>query len=226
MSPSRAGYGFIGLIILIFILITIFALSGSSPTTMLQLVVRLSALYGFVLIAIAAIMTPFLLKVGKTFGRPFVRVHHTFATLGIILLTLHPLSYAILVMTPAVFIPSFQSWIDFWTNGGRVGLIFLYIAVLGSLLRTRWTQWRYAHALMYLVLLVAIVHANLIGSDFVNPGIRWIYNVIFAAVMAAFILNVGRKWRSIKLDPAQSAGRIPPGQDLPATWWGIVNQNK
>jgi DMSO/TMAO reductase YedYZ heme-binding membrane subunit len=72
----------------------------------------------------------------------------------------------------------------------------LYISVLGGLLRTRWKQWRYLHGLMYGVLILAIVHANLIGTDFTNSGIQWMYNLIFAAVVVAFVLNIRKKWQS------------------------------
>jgi DMSO/TMAO reductase YedYZ heme-binding membrane subunit len=100
------------------------------------------------------------------------------------------------VKTPVVFIPTFQIWIDFWANGGRIAFILLYIAVIEGLLRTQWKPWRYPHGLMYAVLLLAIIHANLIGTDFVHSGIRWCYNIVFAAVVAAFILNLRRKWQS------------------------------
>ncbi|MDD1679243.1 MAG: hypothetical protein LUO93_08710 [Methanomicrobiales archaeon] len=196
MPISRAGYGLVGLIVLLFILVTAIVLSDPSIyDSPLGWVVRLSALYGFLMTAIAAISTSYLVLVARTFGRPFIRVHHTFAVLGFVLFTVHPFSYAFLVMTPAVFIPSFRSWIDFWANGGRVALILFYIAVAGSLLHTRWKRWRYAHTLMYVALLLAIVHANLIGTDFTNGTILWIYNISFGAVVAAFLLNMRRKWR-------------------------------
>jgi sulfoxide reductase heme-binding subunit YedZ len=197
MPISRSGYGIVGLIILLFVLITSIVLSDpSSYATPLGLFVRLSALYGFLMTAVASVITPYLVQVARTFGKPFIRIHHTFAALGIALVTVHPISFALLVKTPVVFIPTFQTWIDFWANGGRIAFILLYIAAIGGLLRTRWKPWRYPHGLMYAVLLFAIVHANLIGTDFVHDGIQWFYNIVFAMVVVAFVLNIRKKWRS------------------------------
>jgi hypothetical protein len=197
MALSRSGYGIIGFIVLLLVFVTIIAVfESTSYTNPLGLVIRLSALYGYLMTAIAVFMTSHLSWVAHTFGRPFIHIHHTFAILGIALVTLHPISFALFVMSAMVFIPSFQSWIDFWASGGRVAFIFLYFGVLGGLLRSRWRRWRYLHALMYVVLLFAIIHANLIGTDFANSGILWFYNLVFAAVVVTFMLNLRRKWRS------------------------------
>jgi hypothetical protein len=70
MSISRTGYAFIGFIILLFILVAAVVLYDPfSYATPLGLVVRFSALYGFLMTAIAAIMTPYLFLVARTFGK-------------------------------------------------------------------------------------------------------------------------------------------------------------
>ncbi len=194
MPLTRKGYLLLGLIVALFAAVT--ALALSTPfyyTSPLGVAIRLFGLYGFLMIAVALMLTPFLSAVYRTFGRPFLKIHHFFAISGIVLITLHPVSFAVLVMTPVVFIPSIQSWIDFWVNAGRAALIVLYVAVIAVLLRRRIRHWRYLHALMYLVLLLAIVHANLIGTDFVNTGIRVIYDSLFIGVVIVFLLSLRRK---------------------------------
>jgi Ferric reductase like transmembrane component. len=206
MAISRAGYGIVGLIVLLFVLVTAVVLSDPSVyADPVRGVIRLSALYGFLMMAIATVMTPHLVLVARTFGKTFIRIHHTFAAFGIVLTTLHPIS----LLNPAAFIPSFQSWILFWAQGGRIAFILLYIAIIGGLLRTRWKYWRYPHTLMYGVLLFAIVHANLIGTDFSNTGLQWAYYVIFAAVVVAFFLNIRRKWQSRRKKPTPPIVRGP-----------------
>jgi hypothetical protein len=199
MPLPRAGYALLGLIALVYAAVTALALSiPYYYSGILGIIVRLAALYGFLMVATAVMMTPFLIPIARIFGRPFLRVHHAFAVGGVLLLTVHPISFAVLVMTPAVFIPNFQSWIDFWANAGRPAFILLYIAILGGLLRTRLKQWRYFHSLMYVMLLFAIVHGNLIGTDFTNPGIRIVYNGAFAGVVIAFLLNIRKKLHRMK----------------------------
>lgn len=157
--------------------------------------IRISALYGFLMITIAVIMTPFLAEIREVFGRPFLSVHHIFAGAGTLLATLHPVAFAIRVMDASVFLPSFRSWIDFWALAGRPALLLLYIAIIAALFRRGWQQWRYAHAMMYIVVLFVFVHAHLIGSDFSSLWIRTIYYLAFTAVVFTFLYSVMRKSR-------------------------------
>ncbi|MDH7594159.1 MAG: hypothetical protein QHG99_07405 [Methanomicrobiales archaeon] len=190
--------GIIFLILIAFIFFVIGALTIASrfeDGDILGFFVRISALYGFLMMAMAVIMTPFLAEIKKVFGKPFLTVHHIFAGAGTLLATLHPVAFAIQVMDATVFLPSFRSWIEFWALAGRPALLLLYIALCAALLRKRWRQWRYAHVLMYVVLLFVIVHANLIGSDFSSFWIRLIYNLAFMAVLITFMYSVLKKVR-------------------------------
>ena len=90
-----------------------------------RVVARLLALWGFLSLSIAVILTPFLREIMKVFGRPFLGVHHTFAAVGLLLPTLHPVTIAIASLNPAIFIPVFFPWERFWLNGGRPALYLL-----------------------------------------------------------------------------------------------------
>jgi DMSO/TMAO reductase YedYZ heme-binding membrane subunit len=197
MRLTREGAVLTLLIVLLFVAVGIVALTSTAYyATPLGTLIRLCGLYGFLMIAIALMLTSSPGTVYRTFGAPFLRVHHLFAAFGIALITVHPVSFAVLVMTPRVFIPTFQSWIDFWVNAGRVALILLYIALIGVFLRKRLIRWRYLHAMMYLVLFFAVIHANLIGTDFLNPFIRVVYDGLFAGVILVFAISLRRKLRS------------------------------
>jgi predicted ferric reductase len=189
MGIKREGWIFLLIVVLVFILVTILAplTYYSDP---LDLAVRLCALYGFVALAFATAMTPFLKEITQAFGRPFIRTHHILAIFGIVFATLHPVFFVISTMDPTGFIPRFDSWIIFWRLAGRPALYILYIATIAALLRTMSGRyWRYFHWLMYIVLFFVIVHGNLIGKDFHNLAILIIMNILFIVAISAFFLK-------------------------------------
>lgn len=152
--------------------------------------VRLFALYGYLFLSIAVLTTPFLKEIILAFGKPFLKIHHSFSIIGIVLITLHPVFNAVQQISFSVFIPRFESWLAFWTYGGRLAFIILYIAIAAAFLRKKIPkQWRPFHALTYIVLLFAIVHAFLIGKDFQNVWITIVFSSLFAASIAGFVLK-------------------------------------
>jgi predicted ferric reductase len=152
----------------------------------LNFFIRLFGLWGYLCLAIAAMMSPFLKEINQVFGKPFIKLHHVFAFSGLCLITFHPVFFAIYSKTSTVFIPGFSSWYDFWLFAGRPALIILYIALIAILFRRKIKPWRIIHALMYLMLLFGFVHAILIGTDFASKAILAIFSVIFAGVVFSF----------------------------------------
>jgi DMSO/TMAO reductase YedYZ heme-binding membrane subunit len=152
-----------------------------------HVLVHLFGLYGFLFLGVATLTIPFLGEITVAFGKPFLRVHHAFSALGIALITLHPVSNAVERLSLEVFVPRFDSWNAFWMLAGRPAFIIFYVAIVAALLRWKIPKyWRPFHALTYVVLLFGIVHANLIGDDFQNLGIMFIFNTLFAATMISF----------------------------------------
>ena len=195
------------LALVIAVLFLLEALPEVEEEGVLHLLHRLFALYGFLFLGVATLMTPFLAEVTRAFGKPFLEVHHAFSALGIAFITLHPVFNAMQVLSLAVFVPRFDSWEVFWMFAGRPALIILYIAVVAAFLRMKMPKyWRPVHALMYVVLLFGIVHANLLGDSFQNFGIMLIFDALFAASMASFAYklykNYGmrRKYRHLSDD--------------------------
>jgi predicted ferric reductase len=142
--------------------------------------IRFGALFGFTSMFIATLMTPFAVELYKIFGKPFVKIHHIYSISGLLLVTLHPLIFAVSVDNIAVFVPDFSSWTSFWVLAGRLALPFIYIAVLGALLRKKaFKGWRIIHALNYVAMFLAYVHGVLIGTDFQqNIGILIIFTIM------------------------------------------------
>jgi DMSO/TMAO reductase YedYZ heme-binding membrane subunit len=84
-------------------------------------------------------------------------------------------------------------------SAGRPAFIILYIALFAAILRAKAPKyWRPFHALIYIVLLFGIVHANLIGDSFENLGIVIIFDALFSAAIAGFVLKRYRNHQLLK----------------------------
>ena len=141
MSLTKTGILLILGIILLVSAISILVLPDALPEVFegeaAHVLTRIFALFGFLFLSIATIITPFLTEVAKAFGRPFLRVHHTLSAIGIALITLHPVMNAIDRLSLSVFIPVFDSWLGFWTFAGRLAFYVFYIAELPRCLGRR-----------------------------------------------------------------------------------------
>ncbi len=184
---SRKGYYVLGAIIALYIVILVLFLMVSISLDY-NFFVRFFALTGFYMLAIAALLTPFMREIYQEFGMSFQKVHHIFAAIGLATATLHPIIFAIEVSDITVFIPDISSWYAFWLLGGRQALILIYIATIAAFIRSKIPKyWKSIHALMYIVLLFALVHGFLIGTDFENIGIQIIFTALFVASLGALI---------------------------------------
>lgn len=186
----------LALYILIFILFLLTPFSDA-----FNFIIRFGAIFGFTSMFIATMMTPFVVQLYKIFGKPFVKIHHIYSIMGLILITLHPVAFAISVVDITVFIPDFSSWYGFWSLGGRLALILIYIAVLGALLRKKITKyWRIIHIFNYIALFLAYVHGVLIGTDFQNLGILIIFTIMIILSFSVLIYKRYLKFKRKKKD--------------------------
>jgi DMSO/TMAO reductase YedYZ heme-binding membrane subunit len=178
MNLNSEGKILLGTIIALYILIiTLFLMTPIGG--ILNGIVRLCALLGVVSIFIATIMTSFMVEFYKIFKKPFIKIHHIFSILGIMLITIHPITYAIQVINISVFVPVFYPWYTFWALAGRPALIFIYLALISVVLRKKIPKlWRPLHGLNYIALLFGYIHGILIGTDFKNIGILIIFTIM------------------------------------------------
>lgn len=184
----------IGIIYLAVLLIALFTIPFNPENFFL----RIAGLWGYITLAAAIIMTAFAKEIYKNLGRPFIKIHHLFAFSGIILITLHPVLSAVSSGTLSVFIPDFSSWYRFWIFAGRPALIILYIALIAALFRKKIRSWRIIHAFMTLMLVLGFFHAVLLGSDFKNPAMLFIYSSIFGLVMTAFVIKRVQLYKAVR----------------------------
>jgi len=78
----------------------------------------------------------------------------------------------------------------FFSTGGRVALPILYVAAGAVLFRRAIPgHWRLLHVLMYLALFFAVVHGNLIGTDFSFPVIMVVFNGLALAAAGVFLFR-------------------------------------
>lgn len=186
MAVTRTGWLVITVIFVLFA-IPLAVVAANPSISPLTTGIRIAGLTGFVALAGAMIMTPFLPEIYRNFGRPFLRIHHLFAVAGIILVTLHPVLLAIRLMTVAVFLPVFGSLYEFFALGGRLALILMYGALAGIFLRASIPAWwRGLHALMWVVLVLALLHGMLIGTDLREPIIGALFTTLTIAALGAF----------------------------------------
>jgi predicted ferric reductase len=186
MAVTRTGWLVITVIFVLFA-IPLAVVAANPSISPLTTGIRIAGLTGFVALAGAMIMTPFLPEIYRNFGRPFLRIHHLFAVAGIILVTLHPVLLAIRLMTVAVFLPVFGSLYEFFALGGRLALILMYGALAGIFLRASIPAWwRGLHALMWVVLVLALLHGMLIGTDLREPIIGALFTTLTIVALGAF----------------------------------------
>jgi DMSO/TMAO reductase YedYZ heme-binding membrane subunit len=189
---------FFALVIIFGLAVSLFVFfSAEEDIAPLTLTIRLLALNGYIALSIAAVMTPFLKEVTLLFKKSFTKVHHYFAAAGLLLITLHPIAVFSQNLDPAVFLPNFESFYLFFFFGGITTLLFIYVAFGAVLVRRKIPgYWRPFHMLMYLALFIGVVHANLRGTNFQSLTIQIIYDSLFVAALAAFVL---KRWQFYRI---------------------------
>jgi DMSO/TMAO reductase YedYZ heme-binding membrane subunit len=182
----------IGLILInVFLFIVVFVFFILTPVQDgFDFFIRFGALFGFTAMFIATTMSPFMVQLYKIFGKSFIKLHHIFSIFGLIMITLHPVMFAISRMDIAVFIPDVSSWISFWELAGRPAFFIIYIAALAAILRKSLQKyWRAFHFLNYIALLFVYIHGVLIGTDFQNPVILILFSAMLIISIGSFTLK-------------------------------------
>ena len=152
-----------------------------------QFGIRVTGLIGFASLFVSVIMSNFFEEY-KEKNKKSLFSHHLFSIIGIVLITLHPVIFAINKADIGVFLPKFDSWEVFWELAGRPSLILLYIGfVSGILFKIYKRSWRALHMIVYISLFFGLIHAYLIGTDFKNPYITFIFVILFLTMVYVLI---------------------------------------
>jgi DMSO/TMAO reductase YedYZ heme-binding membrane subunit len=170
-------------------------------------VIRTCALLGYLSVFAAIVISAYMRQMVRTFGRPFVQVHHMLSVTGLVLLTLHPLGVAWDYGTLGVFVPAVASWVEFLRWGGRAAWYLVGVASLAALLRNSLRQqWRAFHLLNYLAFLLATVPAILLGNEF-GPVAAKVLGVALALVVVGILIRKRREQRRLQQRRQQARAR-------------------
>ncbi len=187
-TNNSKAVGLLGVIAILYIFVTISIVLNAEEFN-LRFFVSMFAYWGFLGLAVATIMTPFIKELYQKYGLKFLKIHHFFGISGLVFITLHPVLLAFEAASLTVFLPNFESWRLFWLLGGRPALILIYVSLVGVFLRKKFDQWRGIHALMYGALLLGYVHGAMIGTYFHTMTIGLTFTVLFLGVIVSFILK-------------------------------------
>ena len=166
--------------------------------------VRSLALSAYLFVFLAALSSASLPTVARTFGRPFVGVHHVATFAAFAAMVAHPFAYSLAVAgSLAPFVPRASSVLEFFQWAGRPALLLFIVAVIAGLLRLSFKKgWRYFHLVTYLAFILATVHANLLGTTLQIPAVR-VASWLMAAV--ATIVFVRKRLQRRKLSRPAAA---------------------
>ena len=159
---------------------------------------RISALIGITSLFIAILLSLLVKESKRIFGVYYLKIHHTFSFLGLLLISLHPVFLAIDFGTGSIFIPTFSSWYDFLKNAGRPALYLIYIAVMAALLRKSMAKhWKYVHSLLYPAFILGAVHSILNGRDLKIPILSLLFMTEIIIVIIIFCYKRYRNKKSV-----------------------------
>jgi hypothetical protein len=186
---QRRNTGVLALVVPVVVGISLLVQLVSPVAGWQYVLVRSLALSGYLLVFLAALSSASLPAMAKTFGRPFIGVHHVAAIAGFVAMFAHPFAYALSVGSLEIFVPRADSVVEFFRWGGRPALVLFLVAVVAALLRLAFKKrWRSFHLAVYLGFLLATVHANLIGTTFLaSPVLRVVSWVMAAAATVVFV---------------------------------------
>ncbi|WP_407356135.1 ferric reductase-like transmembrane domain-containing protein [Methanolobus sp. WCC5] len=156
--------------------------------TFLQLIYRASGLFAYFFIFLAILSSEYMRQMKNVFGKGFIAVHHILARIGILLMLVHPVAFAIERRSISVFVPVFHPFTDFLELAGRPAFYLILIAVFAALYRKRISGgWKKIHYLIYPAFLLTFAHAWLIGTDLNSGSMQFLWIVMALTVAGIFL---------------------------------------
>jgi len=158
--------------------------------TLVGRAVRGLALSGYLAVFLAILSSAYMRQLYRRFGRPFIKVHHTFSITGLVLITLHPVAAAWQSGTISTFLPVFYPLSTFLALGGRLAWYLIAAAALAAWIRKRLGQnWRILHYLTYIGFGLATPHAFMIGTELQVPLVKGIFAAMALVVVVVFVVK-------------------------------------
>ena len=115
-------------------------------------------------------------------------MHHRLVLIGLSLIAVHPLTYALQTGSLSVLVPIWSPLRDFLTWASRPALYLILIASAAAVVRTRIkSRWKFIHWLNYVAFFLIFVHARLLGSDVGGGILRFPWTVMAAIVLGVLV---------------------------------------
>ncbi len=179
------------------LLLTVGIVALDSLSEPLDGVIRAGALLGYLAVFLAALSSNYMRELTRFFGRSFIKVHHLVSVTALIALTIHAVSVAWKLGSLTAFLPNFSSVRLFFALGGRPAFWLLAITSLTALFRTAiGKNWKVIHWLNYIAFALGTIHAQMIGTSFVHPGLRLVSWVMLVLLLGVFVAKRTRKQRA------------------------------
>ncbi len=165
----------------------------------LQFIRRIVGLAGLSSLFITILLSLLIKESKKIFGINYVKIHHFFSLISVMLISVHPVIAAISFGTTRIFSPKLDSWNAFFTNAGCPALYLIYFIVITALFRKSIVKyWKYFHYLLYPAFLLSAIHGILKGSDSVN---RLMLFLVLAMISVVTIIFFYKRFQNIRKGP-------------------------
>ena len=157
------------------------------PEEAVKMIYRAAGTLGYLFIFLAIVSSEYMARTKKILGAGFIKAHHSLARLGVLLMIIHPLAFAVEEQSILVFLPVFYPLSDFLELAGRPAFYFFLLAAGVAVYRKKYRNWRTVHYLNYLAFLLVSVHAVMIGTDFESNLSRILALTMTVLVMGTFV---------------------------------------
>ncbi len=154
----------------------------------LQMIDRASGIYALFFIFLAIVSSEYMKQMKKIFGKGFMSIHHFSARIGVLLMLIHPIAFALEERNINVFLPVFYPLKDFLELAGRPAFYLILIAVMAAVYRKKIIRkWKKIHYLNYPAFLMVFVHSWLIGTDLRSEIMQVIWIAMLLVVIGVFV---------------------------------------
>lgn len=149
---------------------------------------RVAALLGYQLVFLSVLSSALVRPLVKTFGRPFVGLHHILAISGLVCLTAH--AALVNIAWGESLSAESGSLVEFLHWAGEPALGLFVLAALAAVFRKQLKRaWPIVHALTYVAFLLGTIHATTapFTTDLQSTGVRVVAWLMALVVMGVFV---------------------------------------
>jgi len=155
------------------------------PEEAVKMIYRAAGTLGYLFIFLAIVSSEYMARTKKILGAGFIKAHHSLSRLGVLLMIIHPLAFAVEEQSILVFLPVFYPPGKFLELAGRPAFYLFLLAAGVAVYRKKYRNWRKVHYLNYLAFLLVSVHAVMIGTDFESNLSR-----VLALAMTIIVIGI------------------------------------